>query len=129
MNKSKIISKLDSIVTPVMEAHCGGSRLTLYNRFLEELKSEGEEFSIVRTNEMPYYKTVSAYGMILPVHAEVNFIAVDSVGQMFSFREMPILDDNNINGWKSSDGWFALITTVEFDGDWKKSLVCVEENL
>jgi hypothetical protein len=76
-------------------------------------------FNITDHTPQPY---VIYFGTLINVPIGINYLVTDSRGYVLGFTIEPFVFLSS-NEWTSRSGRPIILTTVQFDGDWKQSLM------
>jgi hypothetical protein len=72
--------------------------------------------------ENAHKKDVNFHGLSIKVDNDINFIAVDASGRVDGYKLRPQMIPEN-GWWISQEDDSVILGQMEFDGDWKESLL------
>lgn len=79
-----------------------------------------------------YKKPINYFSVVLNIHEEIKWLATDSSGNLCGHKQKPVLTYYSSESFKYNHGYWAnggdyiKLAQIEFDGDWRKSLMRVE---
>ena len=83
-------------------------------------------FKVIRyeKNEGRPVDRIEYFGEVLYVFSDHKYIATDKSGKVFSFKEKPVVVEENKEWW--SDQPYYQLGLIKYQGDWRDSLVATQ---
>lgn len=68
-------------------------------------------------------KVVNFHGVLIEIepYAYINYISVDADGKLVGHENHPEI--SSFHDWITNDGYSIILGQLEFEGDWKESLL------